>query len=198
MPKPDEPSDEQLFARIENGDETAFLTFYRRHQGGIYRFSLEMSGSAAVAQEVTQEVFLALIRGNLRFDARRGTPASLLFGVARKMVLRSRERDRRYVLEESPPAAPVGDDPLDALAESRAAEAVREAVRSLPPRYRAVVVLCEFQEMSYAEAAAALGCALGTVRSRLNRARALLARKLGDHAPARSREVADQAERCLI
>jgi RNA polymerase sigma-70 factor (ECF subfamily) len=69
--------------------------------------------------------------------------------------------------------------PLDDLARAETVELVRKAVLSLPAKYREVVVLCELQDVSYVEAAEILGCAIGTVRSRLHRARALLLAKLG-------------------
>ncbi|HKG23879.1 MAG TPA: sigma factor-like helix-turn-helix DNA-binding protein, partial [Blastocatellia bacterium] len=70
------------------------------------------------------------------------------------------------------------NDPLGDLTRSEAIESVRQAVLALPPHYREVVALCELQEMSYVDAANALGCAVGTVRSRLHRARALLTERL--------------------
>jgi RNA polymerase sigma-70 factor (ECF subfamily) len=70
------------------------------------------------------------------------------------------------------------DDPLDELARNETIATVRQAVLALPSHYREVVVLCDLHEMSYAEAAEVLRCAVGTVRSRLHRARALLIQKL--------------------
>src|SRR5690606_29899899 len=69
-------------------------------------------------------------------------------------------------------------DPLDALTTAESIEALRRAVLSLPLRYREALVLCDLQEMSYVDAAAALNCPVGTVRSRLSRARALLTEKM--------------------
>jgi RNA polymerase sigma-70 factor (ECF subfamily) len=92
----------------------------------------------------------------------------------------------------------LGSDasPLDDLTRIETIEAVRKAVVSLPERYREVVVLCELQEMSYGEAAEVLGCAIGTVRSRLHRARALLLNKL---RPVRAEPAATpvKSERCF-
>ncbi|HYM09204.1 MAG TPA: sigma factor-like helix-turn-helix DNA-binding protein, partial [Bryobacterales bacterium] len=106
----------------------------------------------------------------------------------RNHVLRCLEKDRPYVsMPDEPqgekgnatPAALVSkDDPAGALVRRERIESVRRAVLALPPNYREVVVLCDLHEMSYAEAAAAMGCAIGTVRSRLHRGRALLARSL--------------------
>jgi RNA polymerase sigma-70 factor (ECF subfamily) len=86
--------------------------------------------------------------------------------------------------------------PLDDLTRAESIESVRKAVLSLPERYREVVVLCELQEMSYGEAAEVLNCAIGTVRSRLHRARAMLLNKL---RPARAEpsRAAVKSARCF-
>jgi RNA polymerase sigma-70 factor (ECF subfamily) len=149
-----------------------------------------MSGSEAAAEDITQEVFLALIRDRCAFDSARGTLAGYLFGIARKLVLRSLERNRQDIpidseLEDAAPELAVNDDPLVDLTQREGLDALRRAVSALPRRYREVVVLCDLEEVDYAEAAVALGCPIGTVRSRLHRARALLLEKLNQdrHAP---------------
>lgn len=151
---------------------------YRRHQSRIYRFAVHMSGSAAVGEEVTQEVFLALLRGGAKYDPARGSLEQFLHGVARKQVLRYIEKDRRRENDEDVTALQSAGDVLGDLTRKETVELLRKAVLSLPASYREVVVLCEMEEMDYASAAAVMGCAVGTVRSRLSRARALLADKL--------------------
>jgi RNA polymerase sigma-70 factor, ECF subfamily len=175
------PTDGELLNRAEQGDETAFATLYRRRQGGIYRFALQMSGSAEIAEDVTQEVFITLARGAAQYDPARGSVAAWLYGVARNLVLRALHRRGDCVaLDDENANEPVADEscPLDSLLQNEAVEAVRRAVLSLPAQYREAVILCDLQEMNYADAAEALGCPVGTVRSRLNRARTLLAGKL--------------------
>jgi RNA polymerase sigma-70 factor, ECF subfamily len=177
-------TDDELLMRLRNGDEQAFATLYRRRQGAIYRFALHMSASTAAAEDITQEVFLALLREECGYDRERGTLSGYLFGIARKLVLRNLERGRADVpLEsETDDAAPrelaVVDDPLAGLTRHEAIEALRRAVQALPRRYREAVVLCDLEELDYADAALALGCPIGTVRSRMHRARALLLEKL--------------------
>jgi RNA polymerase sigma-70 factor, ECF subfamily len=186
-----EHSDDDLLRRIIAGEEDAFVCFYRRWQGRIYRFALHMSGSAPVAEDVTQEAFMSVIRDASRFDPALGTASAYLFGIARNQVLRRLEKDRALVPFQEPFEAlgelrskvpgnghhVVSVPPVD-LGRKQTIDRVREAVLSLPGHYREVVVLCDLQEMSYEEAAAALKCAIGTVRSRLHRARTLLAAKL--------------------
>jgi RNA polymerase sigma-70 factor (ECF subfamily) len=169
------------------GDEMAFTALYRRRSAGVYRFALQMSGSEAIAEDVTQEVFLALMSDATRFDSSRGSLSSYLYGIARNHVLRRLERDRPFVQiaddggEGGEPQTEhwvSTDNPHDDLQRNEMIGRLRQAVLALPEHYREVVVLCDLHEMSYVEAASALGCAIGTVRSRLHRARALLLGKL--------------------
>ncbi len=176
--------DDDLLLAIRAGDEEAFLSLYRRRQGAIYRFVLQMTGEPALAEDITQEVFLALIRDEWAYDPERGALASYLFGIARKQVLRAMERGRADVALESDEQPSwrqlaVNPDPLGDLTRKEGIDALRRAVLTLPRRYREVVVLCDLEEVDYAEAAQILGCPVGTVRSRMHRARALLMEKLG-------------------
>jgi RNA polymerase sigma-70 factor (ECF subfamily) len=197
-------TDDELLMRMRSGDERAFVALYRRRQAGVYRFALHMSGSATVAEDVTQEVFLALIREQCGFDPERGTLSGYLFGIARKLVLRHLERGHSDValetdLESSAlPQLMVEDDPLTDLIDREGIEALRRSVLALPRRYREVVVLCDLEEVDYGEAALVLGCPIGTVRSRLHRARALLLEKLSQRWHHRAGVGALKPIRCLI
>jgi RNA polymerase sigma-70 factor (ECF subfamily) len=198
-------SDDELLRMMRAGDESAFVALYRRKQGVIYRFALRMSGSESVAEDVTQEVFLHLMRGG-NFDGERGSLQSYLFGIARNQVLRRLERDRTFKLvsldgngkdygTELPliESLTIVGDPLGDLTRRETIESVRQAVLALPPHYREVVVLCDLHEMSYQEAADILDCAIGTVRSRLHRARAILVERLQELNASPERE-SSQAE----
>lgn len=184
-------TDHNLLIRLRNGDEQAFVALYRKRQGALYRFALHMSGSASVAEDVVQEVFLALLREECGFDPARGTLSGYLYGIARKLVLRQLERGRGDVPLETDsddtalPELAVNDDVLGKLTHREGIEALRRAVVTLPRRYREVVVLCDLEEVDYAEAAAILGCPIGTVRSRMHRARALLLDKLNQERQGR-------------
>ncbi len=172
-------SDGDLLRLLSNGDEKAFLEFYRKHQSLVYRFALQMSGKTQIAEEVTQDVFMVVMNSAVRYDSERGSVAAFLYGIARNFVLRALERERPYVtvLDDLPQVA-AAQDIFGELAQNERIETLRKAVLALPPAYREVVVLCDLHERDYAEAASALGCAIGTVRSRLHRARALLAEKM--------------------
>jgi RNA polymerase sigma-70 factor (ECF subfamily) len=160
------------------GDEEAFAKLYRLRQGAVYRFALQMSGNVVVAEDVTQETFLALLTQGQRYDASRGPLLPFLYGIARNHVRKRLGRDRSAVAEEGAGEASDAVDMLEDLTRQEAIDRVRSAVLSLPALYREAVVLCDLQEASYEEAAAALDCPVGTVRSRLSRGRALLAQKL--------------------
>lgn len=175
-------SDTDLLLAMRAGDEQAFAALYRARHAGIFRFALQMCGSPALAEDVTQEVFLVLIRETHAFDPARGSLTGFLYGIARNQLLRRMQRERFYAplepeAEENGPVLEIAG-PLEQMARNQTIEAVRRAVLSLPERYREVVVLCDLEEMSYAETAEVLNCAVGTVRSRLHRARALLSEKL--------------------
>jgi RNA polymerase sigma-70 factor (ECF subfamily) len=167
--------EQELLERSLAGDENAFTALYRQRQGSIFRFALQMTGSVEVAEDVTQETFLALLVAGRRYDASRGTFTAFLYGIARNQVLRRIAGRKHDPLEEQQ----GGEDPLEDLTRRETVDQVRRAVLSLPPAYREAVVLCDLGDASYEEAAAALECPIGTVRSRLNRARAMLAQKLG-------------------
>jgi len=176
-------ADHDLLVRMLAGDEDAFTVLYRRRQGAVYRFALQMTGSVVIAEDVTQEVFMELIEHGRRFDPSRGALASFLYGVARNLVLRRIDKDRAA---SGPPGAELEvqdlageEDVLGDLTRRETVEQVRRAVFTLPAVYREAVVLCDLQDLSYEDAAQILDCPVGTVRSRLNRGRGMLAQKLG-------------------
>jgi RNA polymerase sigma-70 factor, ECF subfamily len=181
------PSDDELLRLMLAGDVAAFEMLYERRQAGVYRFALRMSGSEALAEDVTQDVFIALMRDGWQYDATRGSVSAYLYGMARNRVLRRLERDRSFVSMADELADDettmsekfiTREDPLAAFTRNEVIDSVRQAILALPAHYREVVVLCNLQEMSYDEAANVIGCAVGTVRSRLHRARAMLIEKL--------------------
>ncbi len=179
-------TDEDLLQLMITGNEDAFTAVYRRWQGNVYRFALQMTGSRTEAEEVIQDTFMVLIQGAERFDTARGSLSSYLYGIARNCVRRVVGSDRSFVLTSAnePEAAAVitqfetEEDPMDELTRSETIETVRQAVSALPVHYREVVVLCDLHEMSYTKAASVLGCSIGTVRSRLHRGRSFLIQKL--------------------
>ena len=187
----EEPDDAALVQRIVDGDEPAFVELYQRRSRGVYRFALQMSGSATTAEEVTQEVFLVLMRDAARFDPARGSFLSYLYGVTRNHVLRQQRQRPVIALDARPDIVETlsgSDDPLVDAMRHQIVATVRRAVLSLPAHYREAVLLCDIEGLDYKDAARVIDCPIGTVRSRLSRARALLADKLRERlAPVDSR-----------
>jgi RNA polymerase sigma-70 factor (ECF subfamily) len=182
-PTIDRDSDDDLVGRVARGDAQAFAALFRRRQGEVYRFALHMTGAPAAADDVTQDVFMVVMRTAARYQAGRSGVAAWLCGIARNCARQRIGRDRPFQPLDDVAEVAVEDvaspgDPLVDLTRAEGIAEVRRAVLTLPLRYREVVVLCDLQELSYADAADALGCAVGTVRSRLHRGRQLLAAKL--------------------
>lgn len=167
-------SDEELYRLMRKGSQDAFARLYERRGPAIYRFALHLSGSRSVAEEVSHEVFVRLMAPGARFDETKGTVESFLYGIARNLV--------RVVRRQGPVAEPVDrpfeHDILGDLIGSETTAALHRTLRELPERYRDVIVLCDLEERSYEDVARLIGCPVGTVRSRLHRARALLSAKL--------------------
>jgi RNA polymerase sigma-70 factor (ECF subfamily) len=170
-------SDRYLTERFREGDRDAFTELYRTHYPAVFRFAFYMTGDRAKAGEVTQDVFVWLIHHPGEFDPQRGDLAAFLGGVARKLLRRQQRSERRWAPFPRQEAHDSGGAAVD-LARSVDATALRKAIALLPVLYREAVVLCDLESKTYDEAATLLGCAVGTVRSRLHRARELLGRKL--------------------
>jgi RNA polymerase sigma-70 factor (ECF subfamily) len=188
-----------LLDRARKGDAAAFSQLFARHQRAVFRYAAYMCGREA-GEDVVQETFLAVLRQGGRDDRPQGTVSAYLIGIARHLALkRLASRQEAAFVEEvdddasaaerggaalaaaaamAAAAASGQGSALDELTRTETIDAVRAAVQSLPAAYREVIVLCELEEMDYAVAADVLRCPIGTVRSRLHRARALLLTKL--------------------
>jgi RNA polymerase sigma-70 factor, ECF subfamily len=183
MPLTDPTEDLALLNDMRRGNAAAFEALYRRHQAPLYRFALLRCGSADMAADIVQEIFVALLSNTLKFDPTRGVLQGFLFGVARNMVLKREEAQYRFVSTSR--SDDEGDNPDDLvmdpapqpqqrLLDQQQAETVRQALQQLAPHYRDVVILYEMHDLSYVEIAQICNIDIGTVRSRLSRARAKL------------------------
>ncbi len=172
-------TDEQLFQLMKKGDAQAFAELYERREPGLYRYALHMTASAAAAEEVAQEVFVQLMAPSTRFDEARGSLEGWMYGVARNLVRTQRRKAGAPVPASSELNEPAFEhNILGSMIDGENLAALRVAVTELPPAYREAVVLCDLEERNYDEAAKLMGCPVGTIRSRLHRARGLLAAKL--------------------
>lgn len=167
-----------LVSQARRGNQEAFLELYARHRTPLFRFAWRMTGSVHAAEDVTQECFLALVRGS-GFDAGRGRLQTYLFGMARHLVfryLRINEREAEEVAEAAEAAGPV--DVLGEMLAAERSEMVREAIASLPSLQREAIVLFEYEELPLEAIAAIAGAEVGAVKARLSRARESLRRRL--------------------
>jgi RNA polymerase sigma-70 factor (ECF subfamily) len=188
--------DAELIEGLRRRDEQAFLNLYDCHQRTVYRFLMHMTGSIAAAEEITQEVFIAILdamcAGTMtNFDPGKGTLEGYLLGIARNLVREERRRTHRLISLDSVLETPEWNQRLEKFAQENAAwnaaalivtrselRLLYRAILELPAHYREVIVLCSLQEKSYQEAATILRCSEGTIASRMNRAKGLLATKL--------------------
>ena len=166
--------DGETLSRAQLGDREAFAALYERYADVVYAFVRRMLGDDAAAEDALQDTFLRVARSLPSFDAH--GPAALstwILTIARRAVLTPRR---------PPPAAPLGEPevaphPVELGAVRRRLE---RAIGALSPEQRAVFVLRELSQLSYDEIAVAVGVDVGTVRSRLHRARAALQAALAD------------------
>ena len=174
-------TDEKLLQRAARGDEAAFLALYERHRATVFRFAYRMLGSAAVAEEITHDCFLSLVRRPRAFDPSRASLRTYLYAAVRNLAAKHlRRHGGEFPVEEleEEPATAEREGPLRMLLDAELSREVQRAVAALPPLQREVVVLVEYEELTLSETAAVVGADVGTVKSRLHRARVRLRRAL--------------------
>ena len=199
-------SDGELLRLSLAGEEGAFLTLYERLKHPIFRYVFYMTSSKTAAEEITQELFICLLREGERYREEQGDVAAFAFGIARNLIRRLKQRERLYeplpdheTLEQLAVNGMAEPEPIAGqLIRQQLLDRVRVAIAALPDHYRQVIVLCDLCELSYAEAASRLNCAVGTIRSRLNRGHSLLARRLKQTEKPRPELPAAGTEECLI
>jgi RNA polymerase sigma-70 factor (ECF subfamily) len=185
-----EPTDYELLRRAAEGERQAFELVYRRYQQVVYRFARAMMGRPDAAEDVTQEVFIALIKELPRYDPARAGFTTYLYGIVRNLSRDHWRRTQRRLALEA-----IGletrrtiDDPFDLIERAQVTTQVHRALRGLPLRYREVIILCDLHGLAYAEAALVVRSSVSAVRARLHRARHLLRQRLsGLLEPAQAR-----------
>jgi RNA polymerase sigma-70 factor, ECF subfamily len=198
-------SDGELLKLSMAGDENAFLLLYEQLKAPIFRYAFYMTGSQASAEEVVQDVFILLLKNGNRYKPAQGDLSGFVFGIARNLIRRIRKRESvtealpgNEALERKSRLRPGAEDLSAQVIREQGVERVRTAIASLPDHYRQVIVLCDLCEITYADAASRLHCAVGTIRSRLNRAHAMLAQKLKQTKKPHPELRASGTEECLI
>jgi len=176
-----------LVSRCLSGDEAAWEELVRQHTRQVYGLCYRFTGSGAEAQDLTQEVFLRVFRTLRTFRSTEGSFGTWLARVARNLLIdhyrRTRQERVTDPIEEQLPmlegkGATASERPDHAVAGREASEILQAALQRLSPDLREAVILRDLQEMEYREIAEVLGIPEGTVKSRINRGRAELARLL--------------------
>jgi RNA polymerase sigma-70 factor (ECF subfamily) len=181
------PSDEELLAAHLRGDRDAFGQLVGRHERRVYGICLRMLGNREDAQDAAQEAFLSALRRAAGFRQEAAFSTWLYRIAVNAATDQARRRGRARTIPLEPEDAGVAvparvhGDPGDEVA---TAVTVQAALTTVPEEFRAAVVLCDLLRLPYAEAAAALGVPVGTVKSRVYRGRLALAEKLGSRGPS--------------
>jgi RNA polymerase sigma-70 factor, ECF subfamily len=166
--------DAVLLERAGEGDQAAFLELYDRHRQPIFRFAYRLLGDVDIAEDVTHDCFLSLIRKPENFRPERASLRTYLFAAARNLALKhfrnsGRETGLDEVTEE--PQLSPRHGPLRKLLDEELATEVRKAVFSLAPLQREALILYEYEGLSLNEIAEITGADVGAVKGRLYRAR---------------------------
>jgi RNA polymerase sigma factor (sigma-70 family) len=186
--------DLQLWERLRSGDAEAFGDLYERHAHGVQSYCLWRTANFLLAEDATATVFLEVWRKRSRLTLSGDSAAPLLLGIANNVVRRQWRSERRHrdVLDRVRNVGQVPDDlEAEAIARLDAIQQLRdsgEAIRRLPRREREVLAMLAWSDLSYSEIAEALGLPIGTVRSRLARARTRLGDAFPDSAETRPAE----------
>jgi RNA polymerase sigma-70 factor (ECF subfamily) len=186
-------TDETLLERASRGDEAAFLILYERHRDAMFRFAYRLLGSVELAEDVTHDCFLSLMKRPRHFDPARASLRTYLYAATRNLAMKHfRKRGQEVAVEELPeePQAAQALGPLGKLLDEELAVLVRRAIAELVPLQREALVLFEYEGLSLAEIAAIVGADVGTVKARLHRARVGLRRSLAPYLQSNPREVA--------
>lgn len=171
-------TDAALWQRAAAGDTAAFGTIFERHSTTVYNYCFRRTGDWSQAEELTAIVFLEAWRRRTQVVLERDEAIPWLLGVATNVLrnLRRTQRRHRAALDRLPRerVADFAGDVDERLDDERQMRAALRALEKLPRRDQDVLALCAWEELTYEEAALALGVPVGTVRSRLSRARARL------------------------
>jgi RNA polymerase sigma-70 factor (ECF subfamily) len=171
---PERTTDEVLLRRAGEGDQAAFLELYDRHRQPIFRFAYRLLGEVDIAEDVTHDCFLSLIRKPENFRPERASLRTYLFAAARNLALKHfRSTGRETGLDEMTEELELSPrhQPLRKLLDEELAAEVRRAVFSLAPLQREALVLFEYEGLSLSEIAQITGADVGAVKGRLFRAR---------------------------
>lgn len=169
-------SDQDLWDLAVRGESWAFGELFERHHNAVYNYCFRRTASWEMAEDLTSQVFLETWRGRCAAGLTIDSLLPWLLGVASRLTSHEwRSRARLATARRRAPALTAVPDHADSVAgrvdDERRMARVLDAIRRLPRREQDVLALCVFAEQDYESAATALGIPIGTVRSRLSRAR---------------------------
>ena len=182
-------NDSELLGKATRGDEAAFLLLYKGYRDDLYRFVYRFLNSAELAEDITHDCFLSLIRQPDRYDPTLASLRTYLYAAARNLALKQiRQTGSEVMIDDLPEDtfATEIDPPLQSMLGKEMADRVRQAVSELPPLQREALILFEYEELTLMEIAAIVATDIGTVKSRLHRARERLRRSLSPYYKSRS------------
>ncbi len=171
---PDRITDELLLERAGAGESAAFLQIYERHRDPVFRFAYRLSGSVEVAEDITHDCFLGLLRRPANLKAGRATLRTYMLAAARNLWFKQlRVQDRELELDgiTEPKFEDAGRGPLREILDIELSGAVKQAVSQLPPLQREALVLFEYEGLPLHEIAEIVGADVGAIKARLHRAR---------------------------
>jgi len=188
---PDRITDELLLERAAGGDQAAFVELYERHRHAVFRFAYRLLGTVEMAEDITHDCFLSLIRQPGNFDPARGSLRTYLYSAARNLAFKYfRNSGRETAIDDliQEPPIPSRNQPLPRLLDEELSSKVQQAVASLAPLQREALVLFEYEGLPLSEIASIVGADVGAVKARLHRARERLRDRLSPYLNS-SREI---------
>lgn len=161
-------SDQQLIESVAHGDELAFVELYSRHKVGLYNYLLRLLNDQSSAEDILQEVFVAVWKGSGRYRAQ-SSVKTWLFRIAHNQAI-SMYRKQKSVIEHKEEINQVGQDgdPEHGMLKSWRANQLQEALSKLSTTHRAVVELSFVHGLTYGEIAQIMECPVGTIKSRMS------------------------------
>lgn len=176
--------DDDLLGRCRRGDQAAWTELVNRHTRRVFGMTYRFAGRADEAEDLTQEVFVRVYQSLDRYRSSEGAFGTWLMTVARNHAIdhyRRRREERLRRTDDPELLETIGsgeESPVLALERAERVQMVQKGIRALPVELREPLILCDLQGLPYEEVAKALSIPLGTVKSRINRARLELAKRL--------------------
>ena len=186
---PDRITDELLLEKAGAGDSAAFLQIYERHRDPVFRFAYRLSGSFEVAEDITHDCFLGLLKQPANFRPGRATLRTYLLAAARnlwfkRLRIHDRETELDQITELKLDAS--GRGPLGEILGDELTAAVKQAIFDLPPMQREALILFEYEGLALNEIAEIVGVDVGAIKARLHRARQALRSSLSTYLNSNS------------